>query len=503
MLPFIDPSTPCRCSSGKSYQDCCAQLTHLPENASTELKRRFWGKYIDEVMGTLLSILEAKDLYTSARIGAEFELIDDDDPTAADEMIPIFEDEMTAVALDAFLLFHAKHEVPPDTAVDGDSSDNAPEVEEEEELWVPMATLLAIAGNLFENEPQRTVYSKLLLSPFSWFRVIDVQPNTSLTLQDLILDREVTAIDRAASLTALKGVIICAKVLYFDGIALLAGVFQRMLPPRTLELATAFTKRIRNEIRSDFDGELDETILTHYASPVLSTFIKTYLSVSSAPPPTLLNTDGDLIELTVLKYEFQGLTVQAMAQSISELLDSDPDGPQPVIEKRDRKGNPTRISIPYVRKPTENSKTAYVYLAVVIVERKKVSVEVNSSKRAEHLQEIFARLDNQLTFVGTTDTPVNVPTSKAPMKKIPPELLELLEERLREQQENWLTTPVPALQGMTPIEASQSTEMRPVLEALLDDFAIREASTRGSTLRTFDVEELRTRLGFTTKAKYD
>jgi hypothetical protein len=50
---------------------------------------------------------------------------------------------------------------------------------------------------------------------------------------------------------------------------------------------------------------------------------------------------------------------------------------------------------------------------------------------------------------------------------------------------------------MTPLEASKSPEMLPVLEALLDDFAVKNdrAKVSGSKLTTFDVEELRTRLG--------
>jgi hypothetical protein len=499
MIPFIDPSSPCRCCSGKSYLECCAQLTHLPQNASTELKRRYWGKYIDEVIGTLLSSLDAKDLYTSVRIEAEAKLIDDDDPTTVDQMVMIFEDAMSSVAIDAFALFHLKEEVPPDTTSDEENSEVAPENEEQELLEVPIAIMLVAAEGLFRSDPQRTVFSKLLLSPFSWFRVVDVQPNESLTLQDLILDRQVTVVDRAASLTARKGVIICGKVLYFDGIAVLAGVFSRMLPPRTLQLATELTEEIRSVVCSDFEGNLDESTLTHCATLVLSTFIKTYISVSSAPLPTLHNTDGDLIELSVLNYEFRGSTVQAMAHSIAELLDSNPEGPQPEIEKRDRKGNPTRISIPYVRKSPEKFKLDSTILAFITVERKKVSVEVNSSKRAEHLQEILSRLSNQLTFVSKTDPPVGMSTSQVPPEELPPEIHALFEEKLREHQEKWLTNPVPALQGMTPIEASQSTKMRPVLEALLDDFAIRESSARGSSFRTFDVEELRTRLGFNAK----
>jgi hypothetical protein len=38
--------------------------------------------------------------------------------------------------------------------------------------------------------------------------------------------------------------------------------------------------------------------------------------------------------------------------------------------------------------------------------------------------------------------------------------------------------------------------MRPVLEALLDEFAIKESASKSTGLTTFDVAELRARLGF-------
>jgi hypothetical protein len=91
------------------------------------------------------------------------------------------------------------------------------------------------------------------------------------------------------------------------------------------------------------------------------------------------------------------------------------------------------------------------------------------------------------------------PTGALQPEQLTPEILGLLEEKMRDYQEKWLTTPVPALNGMTPIEASQSVATRPLLEALLDDFALREerARVQGDSMRTFNVEELRVRLGLT------
>jgi hypothetical protein len=93
--------------------------------------------------------------------------------------------------------------------------------------------------------------------------------------------------------------------------------------------------------------------------------------VSNPPPPILHNTDGDLMEPRLLEFAYQDATVQGMADSIVAAINSLPDGPQPQSEKTDRRGYPTRIAIPYVRKSRGHSLIDTVVMAHITVEIEK------------------------------------------------------------------------------------------------------------------------------------
>jgi hypothetical protein len=487
------------CRSGKAYKACCANLTHLPKKASTDLRWRYWGKHVDEVLYALLSYLSSKGLLEDIRHDAEVELLKHSRSETEEGMIDLLTEEELLPAVDAFMLFHLEAEVPPDDAANEGVSDVNRGDSDEDVLLYEIGVIVASAEKFFMEEPYKRVFVEMLHAPFSWFRVVAVKPHESLTLHDLFLDRTVTVRDRAASLTARRGAIICGKVLLFDDIALLTGVVSRMLPPASLNFATEMADTLRPSICSEFEADLDESLLCHIAPLVVSTFLTTYLSFSAEPPPTLLTTDGDPLEPTLLTFGFRGSTVQEMANSIVDLLEPIPDAPAPTIEKRDRRGHPTRITIGYVKQAAASTVMDTIVAALIRVERHKVTVEVSSSKRADHMQEILGRLGDRLTFISRGEPPMTEPTGALQPEQLTPEILGLLEEKMRDYQEKWLTTPVPALNGMTPIEASQSVATRPLLEALLDDFALREerARVQGDSMRTFNVEELRVRLGLT------
>lgn len=72
---------------------------------------------------------------------------------------------------------------------------------------------------------------------------------------------------------------------------------------------------------------------------------------------------------------------------------------------------------------------------------------------------------------------------------------EVWDQIVRSQEQRWLSEPVPALGGRTPIEAAADPEARRELDALLDDF--EWADQHSSAPRTMDVSRLRRELGLT------
>jgi hypothetical protein len=492
MTSIFSSKKQCRCYSGKPFGECCGLLTELPHDASLETQRRFWGRYIDEVIQTMLASLQSNGALEDIRAQAQHDIRISDSERESNENY--------VIAIDAFALFHMQVPIPEEEPRRGSRKRKPRKSTRDEPPEVPLGALIAVGEGLFEESPHHDVFRELLRAPFSWYRVADVTPNETLTLQDLLLGEIVTVCDRLAARSIPKGCIVCAKVATFDTISLLVGALPEYIKPTLIPIVRETAEKLTSTIETELGTKLTPEILAQCAQLVLASFSQMLDLVSNPPPPILHNTDGDLMEPRLLEFAYQDATVQAMADSIVAAIKSLPDGPQPQVEKTDRCGYPTRIAIPYVRKSLGASLIDTVVIAHITVERKKISVEVNSAQRAADITKLMESLNKGVQFVMERPVLLAEPTeSKAGTitpDNLPPEIKAALEAKLKQYQEQWLTSPVPALNGMTPIDASRCTAMRPVLEALLDDFAIREKASKSTGLNTFDVAELRARLGF-------
>ena len=74
----------------------------------------------------------------------------------------------------------------------------------------------------------------------------------------------------------------------------------------------------------------------------------------------------------------------------------------------------------------------------------------------------------------------------------PPEVMQALQELIREQESRWLDESIPALSGLTPRQAAADPTRREDLVALLNEFDDRHREVAGFT--TFDVSRLRREL---------
>jgi len=82
-----------------------------------------------------------------------------------------------------------------------------------------------------------------------------------------------------------------------------------------------------------------------------------------------------------------------------------------------------------------------------------------------------------------------------------PEIQEALKKNLEHHYFNvWPKTKLPALDGLTPLQAAKKESTRSKLEALIDDFE-RMQNSRTSEMPKFDIDKLRRLLGLPTKAK--
>ena len=489
------PTDDCRCHSGKRYKDCCQKLTKLPKNPSKDLRRRFWGKIVDECFFGVLSKLDEEQVLDPLRDDALYSL------EGEEHTLECATNEHGLPLLDAFAIFH--HQLDADVPELKLEGIDELEMDEEDEGGIPpIGAIHMISTNVRPNSPQGIAFNELLFSPISWFRVLEVVRGEGVRLFDELQKEEFFVDDIAISLSAMKGMILCGKVLQFEGINLLFGTGAIALHPGSSAQITSMADKLRDATVEDGDV-FDRTFHLEIAAPIASYYFRLVNESAQKGPPQIQNTDGDPLEPKILRFRYQDASIEDMADQIFAKLPKGEQNPPVEMGAKDATGKVTELIVPYIRRPTEPGSTDTVLVAFFKVRNGEVEVEVNSANRAEEIRKLVKKqLSDTLTFVeevAGSKVGSNPPgATTIDPASMPPEIREALTGHMEKLQEQWLDTPIPALGGKTPKEAAQDPKTRPQLEALLDGFAIREGQLNTDITGPigFNVTELRTRLGF-------
>jgi hypothetical protein len=153
--------------------------------------------------------------------------------------------------------------------------------------------------------------------PFSFFLVTSVDPGLSLTLRDLLLEREVTVKERSATEMLKRGNIIYARCVSLAGQSILLGVAPVVLPPDMQGMLLD----LRDILRETWEkGLLDPLCLMADDGFLRSRFFEAADRTLNPPPPVLQNTDGD--QCTFAKEERQ--SIETLLQEQKGLADKRP-----------------------------------------------------------------------------------------------------------------------------------------------------------------------------------
>lgn len=213
MTNQVGRSQPCPCGSGRKYKNCCyrrdaeaaggrARLFSDPEWL---LMRKTEGEIVEAVARFLKSRFgedamdRALDQFTAGSTIPEKQLVDS-------IFIP-------------WLVFNWRP-APPRRRLDS----RPPEAES------PALAFLSEHGSQLDDY-QKSFIRAACGEPFTFFVVIAVEPRRSLTLRDLLLEREVTVKERQATETLKRGNVIYARSVSLAGQSILLGVGPVPLPP--------------------------------------------------------------------------------------------------------------------------------------------------------------------------------------------------------------------------------------------------------------------------------
>lgn len=484
MTKGIGRNDPCPCGSGKKYKKCChAKL------GETDFQYRRWRQIEARLTPELLSYA-LETLGPESIVDAWSEFHDDSPDQEYDPATP-----MNMLFMPWFL-FNWIHELRPPGAKRFRKTTIAESFLNEHDLSVDEQNLIASA----------------IRAPYSLCEVVEVTPGIGMTLFDLLRRIRYEALERSGSQIFKRGEILYCATTSVNGITSNIGTGPYALRPTAKRDILELRKLIldqngRAEITEDDLALFEADIRSYYLNAVKAMF----------RPPQLVNTDKDPFLPQKIHFDIESAhtafhALKDLAKGVSEdalLADAAMEGD--LVAKAE---------IPWLGGTDEARQRlgGPVLLGTIKIENRKLIVEVNSIKRAETIRRLIEeRLGTEVTYKTTLLEPIESSVNKMweaaaagstaaehqrrdessnqiSLADMPPELRERMEEAARQHWIAWMDLPVPALNNMTPREATKTQEGRDLLESLLLFYESHDDESDENLMRP-DVAALRRELG--------
>jgi hypothetical protein len=334
-----------------------------------------------------------------------------------------------------------------------------------------------------------------LVTPFGFHEIHNCESGIGFTSRDVFTGAELNVRERSASSTLMDGDIVFGQIVPISGIALVEGLAPFSFPP--LYKTHLVQVRQRDEVRGNADMAfrmLYFSLADAYLNPRL---------------PELHNTDGDLLAPCTLYFDidspgraFEALAPFALGHARDELL---------ATAKFDAQAGLVNVELPWIRRNEPKHELETVVLGHIRIDGGRLTVQVNSVERAQAFRRLIDQTPNlnaryrrirkrRLDVRRFASQRIGAGNSFRPRDREQAELMQHPEVRAhlqglqRRHYENWPETPLPALEGRTPLEAVEDRDGREMVEALILQFE-RDASRLPVPTEPTVFADLRRRLG--------
>jgi hypothetical protein len=479
----------CPCGSGQKFKKCCLSKQHSPVSSLVWQKMR-------RVEGELMPILleHATKYYGREAIEEawdEFSLWVD---LPMDSDSPDF--EMTFIP---WLLYNWV----PDN-IEKEPIDHLPET--------------TIAQHYVQNKSarvdtfQRRFIEAACSSPFSFYLVKDCIPGQNITLQDLLLNHEVTVLERTASKSLAPGTLIFCRIVTLDSDSIILGLGTTPIPGHFLDMIIeqrqlmAENNLPQSALTPGQVPTLPIELLHEYDIELRQLYFDVSVEVLNPQMPSMQNTDGDELALTKLFY-----TLNCTPREALEALASLAMEPLEDLLKHsffNSEGTLISINFSWLKKGnSRNSGWNNTVMGEIHINQHSLTIDVNSKERADVIKrKISYRLGKRAAFShevieslekmisenqGVQSPDSDLATQQHNELMALPEVQEHLKKITQQHWKYWLDTALPALKGQTPRQASKTPVGRERLEALLLDFEERSGT---DPILNPDINELRRQL---------
>lgn len=292
------------------------------------------------------------------------------------------------------------------------------------------------------------------------YEVVDVVPGRSVTLHDVMDERQVTVVERMGSRSLQRATLLAARVMPGPGST--QAVMESGAIPYPGLAARGIVEQTRQYLREHLEDEPGATSSEFYKELVLELFRAWAQLLVEPPIPRLSNTDGE--EMLWTRTHFEVLDAEALRNALDGHKELSRDQDEDTWRWLGRSSGGQEVS-----------------LGRVELSGAELLLETNSRERGERGRALVEEAAGELVaFRVTSHEDVRqrvieglrrgraaAPTSQAP-KEVPAELAEqLILSHQAKHYHGWLDEPLPALGGRTPRDAVASPELVPEVERLI------------------------------------
>jgi len=337
-----------------------------------------------------------------------------------------------------------------------------------------------------ETAMNRAYIEALRDSVMSLHEVSDVRPGESFLARDLVRGGDpVRVSERTATKTLVAWDIIATRIVTVRGVVQMTGAvltidrdlaedmlgLLRRTKARAPGMAAETFGAADPVLRARLEAELadDEQVLRVGASMITTLWLNDAIRRCLAPPPEMLNTDGEPIEFLTLHYR---LAPKATAAQIVETLSAIPD-----LRADDENAHWTwfapgkPVARGARRKRNDDPDAGRTIHGDVSLHEGKLEVRVNSEARAARIRRLLSPALAGLVQEPLVErmTPEQAMSGTPPAREMasrgldgvdPVDLRKAVHEIMDRQYRTTLETPVPMLDGKTPKQAVRSAKGR-------------------------------------------
>jgi hypothetical protein len=341
---------------------------------------------------------------------------------------------------------------------------------------------------------------------YSFYSVISVEHNKSLTVKDILLGKTHILKERSGTQHLKHGDIVCGRIVTLDDQSIFVGVAPYTIPLEYMNTLINFKNWLleENEVKKLTPKRLREDDFL-----IIECFFDIMFMAYDKPGPILHNTDGELIQFSKSYFSLTLSPEETFKKLFKLALLEDPDE---FLEDaaRDESGALKMIEFPWLKSGNKKHKSwENTIMGNITLVPGRLILETNSIERTKKgktllLKRLGSDLSFQQTLIESPDQKLkSLKESGASPESTRDNSEELLEspevqaqikEMIKNHWDNWFTSPIPMLNDQTPREAAKTKEGRDLLEALLL-FYERSYKENTNNLLKVDIPSLRKELG--------